>query len=145
MANKIKTRTQKKELSNKIAEIIWVVLASIIFIGGIVFGLMGLIIEFMSGNLKRNPLYFLIEAQDNLFTWIRKWWSGFPKELSQFSTTGLALMGIGLVFLLIVLLVFSNRQEAISRKEKAKKLRENNVKRFEEQLETVKTPNVQDN
>ena len=136
MAEKIRFRKSKKELSNKIAEIIWLVLASLVFASGLVLGILGMIIDSMSGNLKRNPLYFLVEAQDNFFIWVKKWWSSYPSQLSQFTTTGLVLLFIGLVFLLIVLLVTSNHQEALNRKEKAKRLRENNVRRFEEQLDT---------
>ena len=133
MAEKIRFRKNKKELSNKIAEIIWLVLASLVFASGLVLGILGMIIDSMSGNLKRNPLYFLVEAQDNFFIWVKKWWSSYPSQLSQFTTTGLVLLFIGLVF---VLLVTSNHQEALNRKEKAKRLRENNVRRFEEQLDT---------
>ena len=43
----------------------------------------------------------------------------------------------GLVFLLLILLVYSNKQEIDEKKEKARKLRESNVKRFEAQLDNV--------
>jgi hypothetical protein len=41
-------------------------------------------------------------------------------------------MGLGLVITLITLLVTSNRQESIDKKDQARLLRERNVKRFEE-------------
>lgn len=134
MAKKIRTKKDKKALGNKIAEIIWTVLAGVVFVSGIVFGIMGLIIESISGNFTTSPFYSLITAQDSFFTWIKTWWSSYPNAISQFSLVGLILMFIGLVFLLLVLLVFSNKQEALDKKEKARKLRENNVRKFEEQL-----------
>ncbi len=134
MARKFRTAREKKELSNKIAEIIWTSLASVIFAGGIVFMILGAIIDSISGNFKKSPLYFLIEAQNNFFTWVNTWWSGY--SLKSFSLTGLVVMLIGLAFLLVVLLISSNRQEALSKKDRARKLREQNVRRFEAQLET---------
>mgnify|MGYP001036054385 FL=1 len=133
MARKFRTAREKKELGNKIAEIIWTSLASAVFLGGIVFMVLGAIIDSISGNFKKSPLYFLIEAQDNFFAWVNTWWSGY--SLKSFSLTGLVVMLIGLVFLLIVLLVSSNRQDAVSKKDRARKLREQNVRRFEAQLE----------
>ena len=135
MAKKIRTRAQRKELSNKIAEIIWISLSGIVLGCGILLSLSGALIETISGNFKSSPLYFLIQGQDGFIKWVKSWWSSYP--FSTFLTTGVVLSIVGLIFLLIILLVYSNKQEAIDRKEKARKLRENNVKRFEAQLEAT--------
>ena len=94
-----------------------------------------LLIDTISGNFKKSPLYFLIEMQDKLFAWIKTWWADYP--FTTFSSTSLLLLGAGLVFLLLVLLVYSNKQEIGEKKEKARKLRESNVKKFEAQLESM--------
>ena len=133
MTKKIRTRAQRKELNNKIAEIIWLSLSGIILVSGILLSLSGALIETISGDFKNSPLYFLIQGQDGFINWVKSWWSSYP--FSTFLATGVVLSLVGLVFLLLVLLVYSNKQDAIDRKEKARKLRENNVKRFEAQLE----------
>jgi hypothetical protein len=134
MAKKLTIR-ERKELNSKIAEIIWLSLAGIILLTGLLFSITGVLIDSITGNFKNSPLYFLIEAQDGLFTWVKTWWTGFP--FSTFASAGLVLLGVGLVFLLLILLVYSNKQEIDEKKEKARKLRENNVKRFEAQLENI--------
>lgn len=135
MAKKIRTTRERKELNNKIAEIIWLSLAGLICAAGLVSSIIGLIINSLTGNFKKSPLYFLIEAQDGLFNWVKTWWASYP--FPSFANTGLVLLLIGLVFLLLILLVTASRRDQIERKEKARKLRENNVKRFEAQLESV--------
>ena len=136
---KIRTKYEKKELNNKIAEIIWLSLGGIIFVSGLISGLLGLIINNIGGNRTKSPLYFLIQAEENFFAWVKTWWTDY--SLTNFSTTGLALMIIGLVVLLLVLLVFSNRSEAMKSKEKARKLREKNVRRYEEQFKDIRNQN----
>jgi hypothetical protein len=135
MARKFKTARERKEFNSKIAEIIWLSIAGLIIFVGLLGAVAGLLINSMSGNFKSSPLYFLIEAQEGFFTWVKTWWEAYA--LTTFDKTGLVLMGIGLVLLLIVLLVYSNKEEAREKKEKARKLRESNVKRFEAQLENL--------
>lgn len=130
-----RTSRERKELNSKIAEIIWLSLAGVILLSGLLSAIAGVLIDSISGNFKNSPLYFLIEAQDGLFNWVESWWTGYP--FPTFASTALVLLGIGLVFLLLILLVYSNKQEIDEKKEKARKLRESNVKRFEAQLDNV--------
>lgn len=130
-----RTSRERKELNSKIAEIIWLSLAGVILLSGLLSAIAGVLIDSISGNFKNSPLYFLIEAQDGLFGWVESWWTGYP--FPTFASTALVLLGIGLVFLLLILLVYSNKQEIDEKKEKARKLRESNVKRFEAQLDNV--------
>lgn len=139
MAKRIRTRRELKELNNKIAEIIYLVITGIIFTSGLVMGIMGGLIETISGNFKASTLYFLIQAQDSFFAWINSWWKGFP--LKSFTSLGLLLIFIGVIILLIVLLLFSKKSDILLKKEKARKLRESNIKKFEARLESTQNNN----
>ena len=100
---KKRTIKEKKELNSKIAEIIWLSLSGIIILSGLLLAMASLLIDTISGNFKKSPLYFLIEMQDKLFAWIKTWWADYP--FTTFSSTSLLLLGVGLVFLLLVLLI----------------------------------------
>ena len=134
MAKRIRTRKEKKELNNKIAEVIWLVIGGVIFLTGLVFGIMGALIESITGIFKASPLFFIVEAQDKFFAWVVKWWADVP--FKTFASSGIVLMLIGLVLLLIILLVFSNKKDILLKKEKARKLRENNIKKFVARLDS---------
>ena len=137
MEKRVRTTSEKKELNNKIAEIIWLVISGALFLWGFLFSLAGALIETISGNFKKSPLYFLVEMQDKFFAWVLTWWKDCP--LKSFSTSGIVIMIIGLVLLLLVLFFFSNKKEALEKKEKARKQRENNVRRFEAQLDQMES------
>ena len=143
MANKqVRTTRERKELNNKIAEIIWLVISGALFLWGFIFSLMGALIQTITGNFKKSPLYFLVESQDKFFAWVLTWWKDCP--LKSYSTMGIVIMIIGLVLLLIVLFLFSNKSEALEKKEKARKQRESNVKRFEAQLDSIQEAKPQE-
>lgn len=139
MARKFKTARERKEFNSKVAEIIWISIAGFIMFVGLLCAIAGLLINSIDGNFKSSPLYFLIEGQEAFFTWVKTWWASYP--LSSFAYTGLGLMGVGLLILLVILLVYSNKQEVQEKKERARKLREANVKKFEAQLESVPANN----
>ena len=76
MANKnkkIRSAQQRKELNQKIAEIIWVTLGGIIGVAGIVSLVLGTFISNMSDNFHSHPFYPLYQFQEKFFTWLKSW------------------------------------------------------------------------
>ena len=133
MANKnkkIKTAQQRKELNQKIAEIIWVTLGGIIGVAGVVSLVLGTFISNMSDNFKSHPFYPLYQFQEKFFTWLKSW---SHISLSSFIVLGVILISIACVYLLIVLYIYANKQDEKDKRNKAKKLRERNLKKFEEE------------
>lgn len=133
MANKnkkIRSAQQRKELNQKIAEIIWVTLGGIIGVAGIVSLVLGTFISNMSDNFHSHPFYPLYQFQEKFFTWLKSW---SHISLSSFVIFGIILISFACVYLLIVLFVYANKQDAKDKRNKAKKLRERNLKKFEEE------------
>ncbi|MGN1295340.1 MAG: hypothetical protein ACI4U5_02920 [Bacilli bacterium] len=133
MANKskkIRSAQQKKELNQKIAEIIWITLGGIVGVAGIVSLVLGTFISNMSDNFKSHPFYPLYQFQEKFFTWLKSWSN---ISLNSFVVLGIILISIACVYLLIVLYIYANKQDAKDKRSKAKKLRERNLKKFEEE------------
>lgn len=132
MAKKIRSAQEEKALNNKVAEIIWLSLAGLILLLGLLAGIIHLITHNITGNQANSPFYFLIQFETGFITWVKSWWADFG--LTHLGAVSFVLLIIGLAFLLLVLLIFSNRVDSVEKKDKAKLQREQNRKRFEESL-----------
>lgn len=128
---KFLTASEKKARKNKVGELVWLIFALVFLAGGVVFGILHLIVSNITNNQTKSPLYFLIQFRDAYGSWVVSWWTSFHSD-NVFLVTSLVALGLGLVVMLITLLVTSNRQESINKKEQARLLRERNVRRFEE-------------
>ena len=67
-----KKAQSRKELSAKIAEIIWVSIGCIILLGGVACLVLSIVINNIgtdASNMYSSPLFFLIEAQDAFIKW----------------------------------------------------------------------------
>ena len=84
----------------------------------------------MSDNFHSHPFYPLYQFQEKFFTWLKSW---SHISLSSFVILGIILISFACVYLLIVLFVYANKQDAKDKRNKAKKLRERNLKKFEEE------------
>ena len=129
----LKKTQSRKELSSKIAEIIWVSIGSIILLGGVACLVLSIVINNIgtdSTNMYSSPLFFLVEAQDAFVSWLNEW---SKLNITSFGNLGLYLVLIAVVYLLIVIAVYAARQDNLDKKAKAKKLREKNARRFLEE------------
>ena len=118
MAKKVKrTAEQKKELNLKIAEIIWYALGGVVFVGGLVFSILGLIVRNLSGNFTDHPL---IIAQKEFFAWL--------KFGSSYANAGLVLLLVSLLYFIIVFFIFANIADVKQKREKNRKERKKSLK-----------------
>lgn len=138
--DKLKKTQSKKELSAKIAEIIWVTLGGLVLLCGVVCLVLSIVINNIgtdTTNMYSHPLFFLVEWQDAFVTWFNEW---SKASITSFSNLGLWLVICSVIYLLIVIAVYANRQDNLDKKAKAKKLREKNARKFleEQQLNEEK-------
>ena len=138
--DKLKKTQSKKELSAKIAEIIWVTLGGLVLLCGVVCLILSIVINNIgtdTTNIYSHPLFFLVEWQDTFVTWVNEW---SKASITSFSNLGLWLVICSVIYLLIVIAVYANRQDNLDKKAKAKKLREKNARKFleEQQLNEEK-------
>ena len=138
--DKLKKTQSKKELSGKIAEIIWVTLGGLVLLCGVVCLILSIVINNIgtdSTNMYSSPLFFLVEWQDAFVTWFNEW---SKAGITSFGNLGLWLVICSVVYLLIVIAVYATKQDNLDKKAKAKKLREKNARKFleEQQLNEEK-------
>ena len=136
----LKKAQSRKELSAKIAEIIWVSIGCIILLGGVACLVLSIVINNIgtdASNMYSSPLFFLIEAQDAFIKWLNEW---SKLNITSFNNLGFYLILIAVVYLLIVIAAYAARQDNLDKKAKAKKLREKNARKFleEQQLNEEK-------
>ena len=137
---KLKKTQSKKDLSAKIAEIIWVSIGGLVLLCGIVCLIWSIVINNIgtdTTNMYSSPLFFLVEWEEAFITWLNEWSQLGVKSVSQM---GLWLVLGSVVYLLIVLAAYASRQDSLDKKAKAKKLREKNARKFleEQQLNEEK-------
>ena len=137
---KLKKTQSKKDLSAKIAEIIWLSIGGLVLLCGVVCLIWSIVINNIgtdTTNMYSSPLYFLVEWQDAFITWLNGW---TKLEIKSVSQMGLWLVLGSVVYLLIVLAAYATRQDNLDKKAKAKKLREKNARKFleEQQLNEEK-------
>lgn len=137
---KLKKTQSKKDVSAKVAEIIWVSIGGLVLLCGVVCLIWSIVINNIgtdTTNMYSSPFFFLVEWQDAFITWLNGWSKLEVKSVSQM---GLWLVLGSVVYLLIVLAAYANRQDNIDKKAKAKKLREKNARKFleEQQLNEEK-------
>ena len=137
---KLKKTQSKKDVSAKIAEIIWLSIGGLVLLCGVVCLIWSIVINNIgtdTTNMYSSPLFFLVEWQDAFITWLNGWSKLEVKSVSQM---GLWLVLGSVVYLLIVLAAYATRQDNIDKKAKAKKLREKNARKFleEQQLNEEK-------
>ena len=131
--DKIKKNQSKKELSTKIAEIIWMSIGGLVLLSGVICLIWSIVINNIgtdSTNMFSHPLYFLVEAQESFFKWLTEW---SKLEVSTFAELGTWLVLGSAAYLLIVLAVYGAKQDNLDKKLKAKKLREKNARKFLEE------------
>ena len=132
--DKIKKTQSRKELSSKIAEIIWVSLGGLVLFAGVACLVLSIVINNIgtdTTNMYTSPLYFLVEAQDGFVNWVNSWWA--ESGIKSFGQLGLWLVLGSVVYLLIVIAVYASKQDNIDKKARAKKLREKNARKFLEE------------
>lgn len=126
-----------KVRGRKIAEIIWVSVGGALMTCGVICLILSMIINNLGsdgGLITDNPLYPLITAQENF----KEWWNGWVFiKMTSFASLGTWLVIISCAYLLIVFAVYASKQDAMDKKEKAKKLREKNMLKLKEQAVTV--------
>ena len=137
---KLKKTQSKKDVSAKVAEIIWLSIGGLVLLCGVVCLIWSIVINNIgtdTTNMYSSPLFFLVEWQDAFITWLNGWSKLEVKSVSQM---GLWLVIGSAIYLLIVLAVYATRQDNIDKKAKAKKLREKNARKFleEQQLNEEK-------
>lgn len=137
---KLKKTQSKKDVSAKIAEIIWLSIGGLVLLCGVVCLIWSIVINNIgtdTTNMYSSPLFFLVEWQDAFITWLNGWSKLEVKSVSQM---GLWLVIGSAIYLLIVLAAYATRQDNIDKKAKAKKLREKNARKFleEQQLNEEK-------
>ena len=137
---KLKKTQSKKDVSAKIAEIIWLSIGGLVLLCGVVCLIWSIVINNIgtdTTNMYSSPLFFLVEWQDAFITWLNGWSKLEVKSVSQM---GLWLVIGSAIYLLIVLAAYATRQDNIDKKAKAKKLREKNARKFleEQALNEVK-------
>ncbi len=132
---KVKKAQAKKVNGNKIAEIIWLSIGGVFLLWGVACLILALLIQNIGStdtSMKLSPLYFLIEFQSNFKTW---WDSWFFWKTTSFLSMGIWFTLIFTVYELIILGVYAYKSDVDEKKQRAKKLRENNVKKFLEEQE----------
>ena len=137
---KLKKTQSKKDVSAKVAEVIWMSIGGLVLLCGVVCLIWSIVINNIgtdTTNMYSSPLFFLVEWQDAFITWLNGWSKLEVKSVSQM---GLWLVLGSAIYLLIVLAVYATRQDNIDKKAKAKKLREKNARKFleEQQLNEEK-------
>lgn len=137
---KLKKTQAKKETSVKVAEIIWMSIGGLVLLCGVVCLILSIVINNIgtdTTNIYSHPLFFLVEWQDTFVTWFNEW---SKASITSFSNLGLWLVICSVIYLLIVIAVYANRQDNLDKKAKAKKLREKNARKFleEQQLNEEK-------
>lgn len=144
--DKIKKTQSRKELSAKIAEIIWVTIGCIILLGGVACLVLSIVINNIgtdTTNMYSHPLFFLVEAQDAFVTWLNEW---SKLNITSFNNLGFYLILIAVIYLLIVIAAYASRQDNLDKKAKAKQLREKNARKFleEQKLNEAKAKEEQE-
>lgn len=121
MKNKVKrTPEQRKDLNNRIAEIIWYSIGGVILLGGFVFSILGLLIMNMNNNFTTHPFYPLYQAQGRFFSWL-----GFG---STYANAGLVLILIAVVYLIVVFYIYSNIADVKEKRNRSKKIQKKSLK-----------------
>lgn len=137
---KLKKTQSRKEVSAKVAEIIWLSIGSLVLLCGVVCLILSIVINNIgtdSTNMYSSPLFFLVEWQDAFVVWFNE----FTKlTIKSFANLGLWLVIGSVIYLLIVIAAYASRQDNLDKKAKAKKLREKNARKFleEQQLNEAK-------
>ena len=127
---KLKKTQSKKDVSAKVAEVIWMSIGGLVLLCGVVCLIWSIVINNIgtdTTNMYSSPLFFLVEWQDAFITWLNGWSKLEVKSVSQM---GLWLVLGSAIYLLIVLAAYATRQDNIDKKAKAKKLREKNARKF---------------
>ena len=131
--DKIKKNQSKKELSAKVAEIIWLSIGGLVLLSGVICLIWNIVINNIgteTTNMYSHPLYFLVEAEDTFFAWLTEW---SKLEVSTFAELGTWLVLGSTVYLLVVFAAYGAKQDNLDKKLKAKKLREKNARKFLEE------------
>ena len=136
----LKKTQAKKDTSVKVAEVIWISIGGLVLLCGVVCLILSIVINNIgtdTTNIYSHPLFFLVEWQDTFVTWFNEW---SKASITSFSNLGLWLVICSVIYLLIVIAVYANRQDNLDKKAKAKKLREKNARKFleEQQLNEEK-------
>jgi high-affinity K+ transport system ATPase subunit B len=137
---KLKKSQSNRNLSSKIAEIIWMSLGGLVLLSGVVCLILNIVINNIgtdTTNMYSHPLFFLVEWQDAFVVWFNEW---TKLSITSFGSLGLWLVICSVIYLLIVFAVYASKQDALEKKAKAKKLREKNARKFleEQQLNEEK-------
>ena len=99
----LKKTQSKKEVSAKVAEVIWMSIGGLVLLCGVVCLVWSIVINNIgtdTTNMYNSPLFFLVEWQDAFITWLNGWSKLEVKSVSQM---GLWLVLGSAIYLLIVL------------------------------------------
>ena len=85
----LKKTQAKKDTSVKVAEVIWMSIGGLVLLCGVVCLILSIVINNIgtdTTNMYNSPLYFLVEWQDALVTWLYGW---SKLNIKSFSHLGL--------------------------------------------------------
>ena len=133
-ASTLSSTQKRKALNQKIAEIIWIAIGAIVIAAGFLSCILGTLISNMNGNFERHSFYPIYKFEIDFFEWLNKW---SKINLKSFLVLGFYLIVFSMVYLLIVLYIYATKKDAQDKKDKARKLRERNLKRFEDERKQV--------
>lgn len=122
---------ERKKLNRKIAEIIYISIGGIVMALGITSLILSAFINNMEGAFTAHPFYPLYQFETSFFETI-----GFGSDFRRFGTL---LVLISMVYLLIVLYVYSLKADVEDKRAKQKKLREQNLKKFASNLDNLES------
>ncbi len=129
---KLAKKQKRKEISLKVAEILWLGIGGAIALCGIICLVLGFIINNIGSRTSVNtydPFIGLIDAQEGFKTWWNGW---FFIKMSTFLGLGSWLLIVACAYELIVIAIYANKDDAKEKREKARKLRERNARKFKE-------------